>query len=267
MDLHRIAPGSRVDLGAIDTRDVSAAPGDKEATRAVTAELAHRLEELQHLLWAESRNRVLVVLQGIDTAGKGGTIRRVFQSVNPAGVRVAAFKAPDDVERARDPLWRIHREVPADGELVIFDRSHYEDVLVVRVKDLAPEERWRPRFDHINAFEEMLVHEGTTICKVFLHISRAEQQERLQARLDDPRKHWKFDAGDLEERGRWDDYQAAFTEAIERTSTPHAPWHVVPADRKWYRDWAVSTILVDMLEALDMRYPAPSVDVSAITID
>jgi polyphosphate kinase 2 (PPK2 family) len=152
-------------------------------------------------------------------------------------------------------------------ELVIFDRSHYEDVLVVRVKDLAPEERWRPRFGHINAFEEMLVHEGTTICKVFLHISRREQHERLQARLDDPRKHWKFDANDLEERGRWDDYQVAFTEAIERTSTEHAPWYVVPADRKWYRDWAVSTILVDMLEGLDMRYPAPTVDISAVTID
>jgi PPK2 family polyphosphate:nucleotide phosphotransferase len=267
MDLHRVAPGSRVDLSAIDPRDPSRAPGDKEATQAATAELAHRLEELQRLLWAESRNRVLVVLQGIDTAGKGGTIRRVFQSVNPAGVRVAAFKAPNDVERARDPLWRIHREVPGDGELVIFDRSHYEDVLVVRVKDLAPEERWRPRFDHINAFEEMLVHEGTTICKVFLHISRTEQQERLQARLDDPRKHWKFDAGDLEERGRWDDYQVAFTEAIERTSTEHAPWYVVPADRKWYRDWAVSTILVDLLEGLEMRYPAPTVDISSITID
>ena len=265
--LHCIEPGTRVDLASLGTADTSAAPGDKDATKAATVPLVERLAELQEVLWARQQERVLVVLQGIDTSGKGGTVSHVFDGVNPAGLKVTSFKAPSDTELERDYLWRVHANVPAAGEIGVFDRSHYEDVLAVRVLDLVPEARWRRRFEHINAFEQLLHDEGTTVVKVLLHISKAEQKERLQARLAEPHKHWKFQIGDLDARARWDDYQVAFAEAVERTTTEHAPWHVIPADKKWYRNWAVATILVGMLEAMDLTWPEPADDLSSITIE
>jgi PPK2 family polyphosphate:nucleotide phosphotransferase len=265
--LHRIEPGSVVDLRELDPADTGAAPGGKEETRAATEPLAARLAELQEILWARNEEKVLVVVQGIDTSGKGGTVEHVFGAVNPAGLRVVSFKAPTTTERARDYLWRIHAHVPAAGEIGVFDRSHYEDVLVARVEQLVPEERWRRRYDHINAFEQLLADEGTRIVKLFLHISKDEQRERLQARLDEPEKHWKFKLDDLDARARWDDYEEAFSEAISRTGTSHAPWHVIPADKKWYRNWAVATIMVDTLEAMDLRWPGPAEDLAGVTIE
>lgn len=265
-DRWRVHPGSSLDLSAIDTRDAGAAPGDKEATVEATALLTTRLGELQERLWAEGRRSLLVVLQALDAGGKDGTVKHVFRGVNPAGVRVTSFKAPSAEELAHDFLWRVHRAVPARGEVGVFNRSHYEDVLVARVADLVPEEVWRPRFDAIWAWEHNLSAEGTVIVKLFLHISRDEQAERFRERLDDPTKHWKFDRADLAVRDRWDDYQAAYTEAIERTTTDEAPWYVIPADRKWYRNWAVSSILVDTLEAMDPQFPEPADDLTGIEI-
>jgi len=265
--LHLIEPGHRVDLSLLDPADTSAAPGDKEATKAATAPLVERLAELQEILWARNGERVLVVLQGIDTSGKGGTVEHVFGAVNPAGLKVESFKAPSESELARDYLWRVHAHVPEDGEIGVFDRSHYEDVLAARVLGIVPEERWRPRFAHINAFEQMLSDEGTTIVKLLLHISKEEQKRRLEARLARPEKHWKFRISDLDARAKWDDYQAAFAEAVEHTATEHAPWHVIPADKKWYRDWAVATIMVGVLEAMDLTWPEPEDDLSGIVIE
>lgn len=265
--LHRIDPGRPVDLAAIDTADTSAAPGDKEATNAATGPLVKRLAELQEVLWARRQETVLVVLQGIDTSGKGGTVKRVFDGVNPAGLKVTSFKAPSESELARDYLWRVHANVPADGEIGVFDRSHYEDVLAVRVLGLVPEEHWRKRYDHINAFEQALTDEGTTIVKVLLHISKDEQKRRLESRLAEPHKRWKFQVGDLDARAQWDEYQTAFTEAVERTTTEHAPWYVIPADKKWYRDWAVASIMVEVLETMDLTWPEPEEDLSDIVIE
>ncbi len=265
MDRYRIVPGTSVDLADFDPSDRSEFDGDKEAGQAKTRELVARNEELQELMWADHSERLLIVLQATDTGGKDGTIRHVFDGVNPQGVRVAGFKKPTEPELAHDYLWRVHRHVPGDGEIVVFNRSHYEDVLVVRVHDLVPEKRWRKRYDHIRAFEQMLADEGTTIVKFFLHISKDEQKERLQARLDEPDKNWKFDVGDLREREHWDDYQRAFAEAIEQTSTEAAPWYVIPADRKWYRNLVISQILVDTLEGLDLRHPEPD-DLDGVVI-
>ncbi len=242
-------------------------PGGKADTAPATEALAERLAELQDVLWARSQEKVLVILQGIDTSGKGGTVEHVFGAVNPAGLRVVSFKAPTEPELARDYLWRIHAHVPASGEIAVFDRSHYEDVLAVRVENLVPEERWRRRFDHINAFEEMLAAEGTTVVKLFLHISKDEQRERLQARLDEPEKRWKYRTSDLDARARWDAYRCAFEEAISRTSTDHAPWYVIPADKKWYRNWAVASIMVSTLEGLGLTWPEPVDDLSGVVIE
>lgn len=267
VDLHRIEPARLVAIADHEAGATDAAPGDRTRTAAATATLTARLAELQEILWARQREKVLVVLQGIDTSGKGGTIKHVFGAVNPAGLRVVSFKSPSEAEMGRDYLWRIHAAVPASGEISVFDRSHYEDVLVVRVAELVAEERWKRRFDHINAFEEMLTDEGTTIVKFFLHISEDEQKERLQARLDDPVKHWKFRVGDLDTRADWDAYETAFSDAITRTSTPHAPWFVIPANKKWYRNWAVASIMVDTLERLDLTWPGKDADHLAVEID
>jgi len=265
--LHCIVPGASVDLSAVGTSDTSAAPGDKAATKAGTAALVERLAEAQEVLWARRHEKVLIVLQGIDTSGKGGTVEHVFGGVNPAGLKVTSFKAPSESELERDYLWRVHANVPRAGEIGVFDRSHYEDVLAVRVLGLLPEARWRRRFDHINAFEQLLHDEGTTIVKVLLHISKDEQLRRLEARLADPHKRWKFQVGDLDARGRWDAYQAAFAEAVERTATDHAPWHIVPADKKWYRNWAVASIVVATLEGMDLTWPEPEEDLSSIVME
>lgn len=257
----RVAPGSRVDLTALDPRDThgiskSDAVDELEATR-------ERLAGLQERLWAEDRQRILVVLQGMDTSGKGGTIEHVMGGLNPAGVVVTSFKVPTPVELAHDYLWRVHARVPQNGQVGIFDRSHYEDVLVVRVHELVPKKTWSRRFEQINAFERLLSEEGTTIIKCYLHISPEEQAERLQARLDDPTKRWKFRMGDLETRKRWDDFRAAYEDVLNRCSTSWAPWYVIPADRKWFRNLAVSRILLETLEELDPQYPPAAEDVPA----
>jgi PPK2 family polyphosphate:nucleotide phosphotransferase len=263
-DDFRIRRGERVDLAERRTDEDLGL--DKHHGKQLTAELHERLAELQSKLYAQRTHRVLVVAQAMDTGGKDGLIKKLLLPVNPQGVRVESFAAPSAVELAHDYLWRVHARVPADGELVIFNRSHYEDVLVVRVHGLVAEERWRRRFDHIRHFEQMLADEGTTIVKVFLHISRDEQRDRLQARLDDPTKHWKFDLADLDERKRWDDYQQAYADAISETSTDDAPWYVIPADHKWFRDLIVARIVVHTLDGLGLAYPE-SEDLSGVMVE
>jgi len=270
-ELHAVKPGSVVDLSAIDPGRTPGLSGPEEQERAAAAALHAEnilaMQMLQYRLWAESKRSVLVVLQGMDTAGKDGTIRHAFGPLNPQGVRVHGFKQPTPEELAHDYLWRIHSKTPARGRIVVFNRSHYEDVLVVRVHGLVPEEVWRRRYEEINAFERLLSGSGTTILKVFLHISKDEQKQRLQARLDEPEKLWKFSKGDLAERARWSDYQEAYTDALSRCSTENAPWFVVPADSKWYRNWAVSSIVRRALEGMDPRPPKSEIDPSKIHID
>jgi PPK2 family polyphosphate:nucleotide phosphotransferase len=265
VERYRVSDGAKFRLADRNPADTSGMAGKAEA-RAEVAELTARLDELQEVFYADGRHRLLVVLQGTDTAGKGGAIKRVFRGMNPSGVRVASFKAPTEPELAHDFLWRVHPHVPGDGEVALFDRSHYEDVLIVRVHDLVPKARWKARYDHIRAFEKMLVDEGTTIRKFFLHISRDEQRERLEARLANPAKHWKFRPEDLDERAYWDAYQAAYEEMIQRTSTDDAPWYVVPADKKWHRDLVICRTLVETLEGLDLRYPEPVEGIESIVV-
>jgi PPK2 family polyphosphate:nucleotide phosphotransferase len=252
----RVRPGKRVRLDRVDPGDTSAVHGSKRKALAECDRLTHRLEALQELLFANHGSSVLVVLEAIDGGGKDGTIRHVFEGVNPQGVRVAHFGVPTPEEAAHDFLWRIHPHTPAKGEIVIFNRSHYEDVLVPRAARLLPKPVWKQRYRSINEFERTLTKEGTVVLKFFLHISEAEQKRRLRARLDDPTKHWKFSSADLPTRALWPKYQAAFEEMLGRTSTPWAPWFVVPSDKKWFRDWAVLNVLVGALEALDLKWPA-----------
>ncbi len=266
MDKYRVKPGQKVDLSEWDPADKSEFAGSKKEAKQYLKMLRNRLAELQHLMWAEDRHKVLIVFQAMDTGGKDGTIRNVFSGVNPQGIDVINFKAPTSEELDHDYLWRIHDHTPATGLLTVFNRSHYEDVLIVRVLDLVPEERWSRRYGHINNFEELLADEGTIILKFYLNISAEEQAERLQARLDDKTKHWKFNMGDLEHRALWDDYMEAYRAAIARTSTDHAPWYVVPANRKWYRNIVVTKTIVDTLEALDMRYPEPEEGLDKVVI-
>ena len=256
-----------MDLSTWDPADTGEYEDGKEAAQDRLDELTGRLEVLQELLFADGRHRLLVVLQATDTGGKDGVIRRVFEGVNPAGVKVASFKQPTLPELAHDYLWRVHPHVPGNGEIVIFNRSHYEDVLIVRVWEMVTRERWEKRYRHIVEFERLLADEGTTILKFFLHISKDEQRQRLQERIDQPEKHWKFDPGDVKQRGRWDDYQQAFAEMLSRTSTAYAPWYIVPSNRKWYRDLVVSTVLVKALEELDLRYPEAETDLTGLVID
>lgn len=234
----------------------------REALEGITKEL----QRLQRLLWADGRRKVLVVLQAMDSGGKDGTIRRVFGRLNPQGVRVTGFKVPTEEELAHDYLWRVHEHTPGSGEIAVFNRSHYEDVLVVRVLGLVPEERWQRRYRHIVEFERLLVDEGTTILKFFLHIAKGEQARRLRARLDDPEKRWKFNAADVEHRRRWDDYMEAYERAIQETSTVSAPWFVVPADVKWHRDLIVATAVRDALRGLDLHYPEPEDGLEGVEI-
>jgi PPK2 family polyphosphate:nucleotide phosphotransferase len=254
---YRVRPGEKVDLAEIDPRDTGEYDGGKDDGEELLDELNDRLEVLQERFYAAHKHSLLIILQGMDTCGKDGAIRHVFDGVNPQGVRVANFKVPTSLELDHDYLWRVHQKLPARGELVIFNRSHYEDVLVVRIHELVEKEVWQKRFDHINDFERMLADEGTTILKFYLHISKDEQKERLLARLDEPDKRWKFNPGDLKERDRWPEYQAAYAEAIARTSTIWAPWYVVPADRKWFRNLVVASVLVKTLERLDTEPPQP----------
>jgi len=264
--VHYVEPGTTVRLTDDDAAATPAFDGPKGAAERHVRSLNERLEVLQELLYAEGTHKVLIVLQAMDAGGKDGTIRSVFDGVNPQGVRVASFKKPTSAELAHDFLWRVHPHVPGRGEMTIFNRSHYEDVLVVRVHALVPEAVWRARYDHINAFERLLADEGTTILKFFLHIGREEQRERLQERLDEPTKRWKFRRADLDERAHWDDYVHAYEEALTRTSTPWAPWYVVPANRNWYRNLVVSDAMVAALESLEMRYPDPEPDLGNVVV-
>ncbi len=251
---YRIEPGRSVDLAAIDPRDVSNLP-DEETARAQLKEDARIIDTLQDRLYAEGRRALLVILQGTDTSGKDGTIRGVFNATGPLGVTVHAFRASTEDELARDYLWRIHLACPRRGTIGIFNRSHYEDVLVAKVRGYAPADVIEARYDQINAFERMLSENGTRILKFMLHISKREQGKRLQERLDDPKKHWKFNPSDLADREHWDDFQAAYETLLLRCSTPWAPWHVIPADRKWARNAAVARIVRAALEEMDPQYP------------
>ena len=267
MQPYRVLPDHPVKLADIPARDDSAFAGDKTAGKAHLKELNNELESLQELLYAEGQRKLLVVLQGMDASGKDGTIRHVFEGVNPQGVKVASFKAPSKKELSHDYLWRVHQHTPAKGEITIFNRSHYEDVLIVRVKSFVPESVWSKRYAQIRDFERMLAEEGTTILKFFLHIDKDEQKERFQARLDESHKNWKFNPGDLTERKLWNDYQVAFEDAINKTSTVYAPWYVIPANRKWYRNIVISSIIIDTLKGFNMQYPQIDYDPSEISID
>ena len=262
-----VKPETKVKLSKWDPNDTGDFKGGKEEGLAKLEKLNGKLETLQELMFAEHKQKVLVVLQAMDTGGKDGAIRRVFDRVNPAGVRVASFKAPTQEELDHDYLWRVHKQVPGKGELVVFNRSHYEDVLVVRVHNYVPPEVWSKRFDQINEFERNLAENGTTILKFYLHIDLDEQKDRLQARLDDPTKRWKFRLGDLEERKLWPEYMKAFEDVLSKTSTEYAPWYIVPANRKWFRDLVISSVLVDTLEGLKMKYPESEENLDGVVIE
>jgi PPK2 family polyphosphate:nucleotide phosphotransferase len=260
-----VPPDTRVNLADHDPGYT----GDYQSKGDVENELDRnrkQLRELQRVLWAEGKHALLIVLQAMDAGGKDGTIRHVFRGVNPQGCSVTGFKVPTEEELAHDYLWRIHKATPRRGYIGIFNRSHYEDVLAVRVHNLVPKAVWSKRYEQINHFERLLAESGTTILKFFLHISKEEQKERFEARLENPAKNWKFSMGDVEKRGYWDDYQRAFEEALSRCSTPWAPWYVIPANHKWYRNLAVSQIIVETLEGLNMQYPPPLPNADQIVI-
>jgi PPK2 family polyphosphate:nucleotide phosphotransferase len=262
-----VTPKKPFRLGDVDPRSRDGAPGGKAATWASAAAFIPIIASLQERLWAEQRQSMLLVLQAMDAGGKDGAIKHVFTGVNPQGFRISNFRAPSETELSHDFLWRVHQVVPRHGEIGIFNRSHYEDVVAVRVRALAPEKVWRPRFEHIRRFEELLASAGTTVVKCYLHISKEKQAARLQARLDDPEKRWKFRRGDLADRALWDDYMAAYEEAIAETSTALAPWYVIPADRKWYRNWALSNIVVDTLGRMDPQCPKPEEHLDDVVIE
>jgi len=262
----RVKPGTTVRLADVDPEETHGAKKHPATHDEIPAGVA-RLDELQYRMYAERKHALLVVLQGIDAAGKDGTIRHVMTGFNPQGCRVTPFKVPTPEEASHDFLWRVHRAVPGLGDVAIFNRSHYEDVLIARVHDLVPKRVWERRYEEINRFEAMLAANGVTIVKFFLYISKDEQKERFQARIDDPTKHWKISLSDFSERKRWDDYLHAYEDALNRCSTDTAPWYVIPANKKWFRNLAVSQILVETLEDLEMQFPEPTIDVSKIKID
>lgn len=259
-----ISPGMKVNLAEFDPDDTGGRK--KEAAQKETERLTARLGELQEVLWAENKRSVLLVFQAMDAGGKDGAIRNLLRDVNPQGCPVASFKVPSAEELSHDFLWRIHTQVPPRGTIGVFNRSHYEDVLVVRVHELVPEAVWRARYEQINDFEKLLTETGTTVLKFYLHISKKEQKERFEDRLREPEKNWKFSMGDVEERARWDDYMHAFEDALSRCSTPWAPWYVVPANNKWYRDLVVTRTVVEAIEAMDLRFPPPLPDRDKIVI-
>jgi PPK2 family polyphosphate:nucleotide phosphotransferase len=260
-----VEPGRKARLR---DRDPEATPGikGKEVAEKALETNMKRLEELQFLLYAENKRAVLIVFQAMDAGGKDGTIRHVMSALNPQGCSVTPFKVPTSEEAKHDFLWRIHKAAPRSGEFAIFNRSHYEDVLVVRVHKLVPKSIWAKRYDHINSFEKLLAESRVSIFKFFLHISKDEQKERFQNRLEDPTRQWKLSSADFSERDYWDDYIEAYEDALTRCSTPWAPWYVIPANKKWFRNLAVSQILVEALEKLDMKFPPPSLDVSKVRL-
>jgi len=238
----------------------------KEEAAKLTEDYRTRIAERQEVLYAQGKYSLLVVFQAMDAAGKDSTIRQVFSGVNPQGIRVANFKAPTAHDLAHDFLWRVHAQVPPRGLIGVFNRSHYEDVLIVRVNKLVPEDVWRRRYDHINAFERLLHDSGTHILKFYLHISKDEQKKQLQERLDDPSKHWKFSIGDLPVRQQWDEYMQAYEDAFTHCSTPHAPWHIVPGNKRWYRTYIIAKTIAETLEAMPLRYPDPEPGLDQVVI-
>lgn len=264
LDKLEVKPGTKARIAERDSDDtlgVDKKDGEKRLER-----LVERLDALQYRLYAEDRRSVLLVLQGLDASGKDGVIRRVFEGVNPMGVSVTSFKAPVGFELQHDYLWRVHAALPRRGTIGVFNRSHYEDVVAVRMYEIAPETVWRPRYSHIREFERILVEEGTTVLKVFLNVSREEQRTRLQERIDDPTKRWKFRRDDLKVRERFDDWVEAWDDALTETSTDWAPWHVVPADRNWLKALAVAELLVDALERLDPKLPEPEQGLEGLVV-
>jgi PPK2 family polyphosphate:nucleotide phosphotransferase len=257
--------GEKVKLKDYDPEYTGKNNSEDEAESKQAKDL-EKLRDLQEVFFADGRFSLLVVLQGMDTSGKDGAIEHVFHGVNPQGVQVASFKRPSEEELAHDYLWRVHQQTPRRGQIVVFNRSHYEDVLVVRVHSLVPKDVWRKRYDQINDFEQHLVENGTTILKFFLYISKDEQKQRLQARLDDPNKRWKFAVGDLKERELWDDYVDAYEDVLSKTNTESAPWHVVPANKKWYRNFVITRKIVETLEGMGLKYPEPKDDLTNIVI-
>ena len=259
---YRAEPGERFSIAETDPGDLDSFD-DKDEVITQLDGLVRQIADLQERLYAEEKRALLIVLQGIDAAGKDGSVKHVLHGTNPSGVRVYSFRQPTSEEAAHDFLWRYHQATPADGMIHVFNRSHYEDVLVVRVKDLAPEELWRSRYDSINDFERMLVREGTTILKFFLHISRDEQLKKFRERLERPDKYWKWSDNDIKEREHWAEYQRAYEDAVNATSTPWAPWYVVPADHRWFRNYVVARVVAATLGAMDPRFPEPPGEIRA----
>lgn len=265
---YRIKEGGKVNLGKIDPDSAKLClDGDKHNTLELFDELRNEIQILQKTLYAQSKHRVLVVIQAMDTGGKDGCVKHVFSQVDPQGIHVQSFKKPSEEALAHDFLWRVHPHVPGNGEIVVFNRSHYEDIIAVRVKKLYEDKVWQRRYRHVIEFERMLAEEGTTIIKLFLHISKDEQKRRLESRLENPGKHWKFNPDDLKDRARWDEFMEVYEEMIEKTSTSHAPWHVIPADKKWYRNLCVARLLRDTLKGLKLEFPQPDWDPGSIKID
>lgn len=267
MEQYRVSHHDNIHLSSIDPESTSGFSGKKEDGLQKLKKLNLELESLQELLYAEQKHRILVILQGMDTSGKDGVVRHVFEGVNPQGVKVVSFKEPTQEELGYDYLWRVHQQVPKNGELAIFNRSHYEDVLIVRVHELVDKQRWERRYEQINQFERMLTEEGTTILKFFLHISLDEQKNRLEDRLKDGQKLWKFSVSDLKERTRWADYMSAYEDVLNKTSTANAPWYIVPANKKWYRNLVIASVIVKKLKDLGMAYPQPMEDLSNIVVE
>ena len=265
-DLHRVQPGSTVDLLSIPA-DGKEYHDDRKKAEKEFKKLRKEFRELQYRLYAEDKHKLLLVFQAMDAGGKDGTIRASTHGVNPQGVRVFSFKAPSSLELAHDYLWRVHMVVPKRGMIGIFNRSHYEDVLVVRVDNIVPEFVWRPRYGHINDFERMMVDEGLTIRKFYLHIDEEEQRERFQERVDIPAKNWKFTFEDLEKRKQWDSYMGAYQEMLEKTSTEDAPWYIIPANQNWYRNLAVERVIVDTLRELNPQFPLPKEDATGVVVE
>lgn len=263
---HIVTPGKKLKLATRETNS----KGDfrnKDEANVATEKLLVELQDYQEKLYAESQRSLLVIFQAMDAGGKDGAVRTVFTGVNPQGCSVVSFKVPSTLERSHDFLWRHHLACPRKGMIGIHNRSHYETVLVERVHDIAPKNVWSARYEQINHFEATLAAEGTTVLKFFLHISKEEQKERLQSRLDEQDKHWKFNIGDLAEREKWDDYQAAYEDALEKCSTPAAPWYIIPADYKWYRNYAIAKVIVDAMKEIDPKFPKNTVDLSKVKIE
>jgi PPK2 family polyphosphate:nucleotide phosphotransferase len=264
-ELLRVKPGARIRLASVDANETHGRT--KAGSAAELQKGLDRLTDLQDRLWAEQKHPVLIVLQGIDAAGKDGSVKHVMSAFNPMGCTVTSFKVPTPIELAHDYLWRVHQRTPGKGEIAIFNRSHYEDVLVVRVHDIVPKKVWSRRYEQINAFEEFLTSAGTTIIKIFLWIDQDEQKARFQSRLDDPDKRWKFRLGDLAERKLWDSYVPADEDVLRRTSTEAAPWYDIPANRNWFRNLAIADIVADTLDELSPRYPPAPEDLTGVVIE